>query len=639
MRSSWASVGVVGLLLASLIAGLTVYRDYGASWDEREYYEYATSIRYAYDLEDHLDQDFRIDDAYGPNSPWQKFYSPAYLLLAGSLVELLRGAIPGSDFDLWHLVNFLTFLVGGVCLFGLARRWMSPLAALGAMLLYLLQPVLWGHAFINPKDIPFTTFFIAAVLAGYIMVDATVLDQPLAAQAAPGSGWFSSWRRSTSHLRLLLGLGVALVLLILCKDLILALVERLVRFSYANPESLFGEVFRSISPRVDVLSVEAYLRKASILALRGRLVLLCGTAAGLVVGGWAYLPATSRRLAVSTIAAGMMLGLVTSIRVIGPFAGALVALCALSRPSRRHAFVIPVYAAIAAGVTYATWPYLWAAPLGNYLHAIQGMAAVPSILGVLVLYGGRVISSESLPFDYLPRLMLLTLTEPAIILATLGGIGLARHRLARSAPATALLPIVLWFALPLGYVVVTSQQMFDQYRHFLFILPPVFILAGLGLDWIFDHARLSWMKSIILLLSLAPCALGIIQLHPYEYAYFNTASGGMAAASRHYETDYWLTCYREAMSSPDLLGSSTVFVFPEPSLAALYARPGTSVQGYDPDAPPAVTPADAALLLTTRANIDLSIQPGSPVLLEVSRFGAPFCVVKSLNPALDSQGD
>ncbi len=220
----------------ALIAGLLVYRDYGASWDEPEYYEYATSIRYAYALKDHLEQDFRIDDAYGSVSPFHKFYGPAYLLLAGSLVELLRGSIPGSDFDLWHLVNFLTFLAGGACLFGLARRWMSPWASLGVMLLYILQPVLWGHAFVNPKDIPFTTFFIAAVLAGYGMVEATLTDRPPAPQAAPGSGRLLRWRRSSSHLMLLLGLGIALVLLLLCKDLVLALVERLVQFSYANPE-------------------------------------------------------------------------------------------------------------------------------------------------------------------------------------------------------------------------------------------------------------------------------------------------------------------------------------------------------------------------------------------------------------------
>jgi hypothetical protein len=424
--------------------------------------------------------------------------------------------------------------------------------------------------------------------------------------------------------------------LVLCRDPILALLERLVRYAYGSPESLPGEVLRVFSPNVQELPLEAYVRKAGILALRGRLFLLCGAVVGLAIAGGASIPHAQRRLAARTVIAGLVLGLVTSIRVLGPLAGALVALYALSRPSRRHAVVVPIYAAIGIAVSYATWPYLWAAPLGNYLNVLQKMAAVPETLDVL--YAGRIFSSESLPVDYLPRLILLTLTESTLLLATLGGISLARQRLARPAPATDLLPIVLWFALPLGYVVATSLPIHDAYRHFLFILPPVFILAGLGLDRILDHARSSWMRWVIVCVSLAPGALGVTLLHPYEYTHFNLVSGGMAAASRRYETDYWLTCYREAMTSPALLDSRTVYVFRQPSLAALYAGPGISIQGYDSSSPPALIPANAALLLTTRESSDLSLQPGAPILLEVARLGAPFCVVKSLEPSLGSPG-
>ena len=352
---------------------------------------------------------------------------------------------------------------------------------------------------------------------------------------------------------------------------------------------------------------------------------------GLVLAVGVSIPPAHRRLATRAVIAGMFLGLVTSIRVLGPAAGALVALYACSRPSRLHSVVVPVYAAVAIAVSYATWPYLWAAPLGHFLNALQKMAAVPETLDVL--YAGRIFWSKSLPIDYLPRLILLTLTKSTLALATLGGISLARHRLARPAPATTLLPILLWFALPLGYVVATSLPIYDAYRHFLFMLPPVFILAGLGLDLILRHARWNWMRWVIVCVSVAPGALGIILLHPYEYTYFNSISGGMAAASRNYETDYWLTCYREAMESPALLDSRTVFVFRQPSLAALYAGPGISIQGYDPNAPPSAIPSNAALLLTTRTNSDHSILPGAPILLEISRLGAPFCVVKSLDPS------
>ena len=55
--------------------------------------------------------------------------------------------------DIQHFVYFVTFLIGVWALYHLAARWMSQNAAFGAALLFLTQPVFWGHAFINPKDI------------------------------------------------------------------------------------------------------------------------------------------------------------------------------------------------------------------------------------------------------------------------------------------------------------------------------------------------------------------------------------------------------------------------------------------------------------------------------------------------------
>ncbi len=123
MRQHRDSVLALGTLVVLAAIGAATYRDYGASWDEPEYYEYASSIRSAYALEAHLEQEFRIEDAYGSTSYFHKFYGPAYLLLAGGLVERLKGTIPGADFDVWHLVNFLTFLAGvGTCIvFGICK--------------------------------------------------------------------------------------------------------------------------------------------------------------------------------------------------------------------------------------------------------------------------------------------------------------------------------------------------------------------------------------------------------------------------------------------------------------------------------------------------------------------------------------
>ena len=74
---------------------------------------------------------------------------------------------------------------------------------------------------------------------------------------------------------------------------------------------------------------------------------------------------------------GALLGLTISTRVLGPFAGLLVALHALQRHGRRALPLLAVYAVIATVFMYATWPYLWPDPLGHFWESIVVMAKYP----------------------------------------------------------------------------------------------------------------------------------------------------------------------------------------------------------------------------------------------------------------------
>ena len=66
----------------------------------------------------------------------------------------------------------------------------------------------------------------------------------------------------------------------------------------------------------------------------------------------------------------------------------------------------------------------------------------------------------------------------------------------------------------------------------------------------------------------------MIQLHPYEYAYIQLVywwnPGGVF---RHYETDYWLTCYKQAVEEFDQLETKpvTLVIHRVPLAAAPYA--------------------------------------------------------------------
>ena len=63
------------------------------------------------------------------------------------------------------------FLVGTGSFFFLAWRWVGETAVFGSALLFCTQPLLVGHAFMNPKDVVFMSLLIASVTVGLWMVD------------------------------------------------------------------------------------------------------------------------------------------------------------------------------------------------------------------------------------------------------------------------------------------------------------------------------------------------------------------------------------------------------------------------------------------------------------------------------------
>ena len=90
-------------------------------------------------------------------------------------------------------------------------------------------------------------------------------------------------------------------------------------------------------------------------------------------------------------------------------------------------------------------------------------------------------------------------------------------------------------------------------RHFLFTVPPIAVLAGLGLNGLLG--RLETLNrsaaagaAAVVLLGLGWNAATLYRLHPDEYLFFNPLVGGLAGASRNYATDYWVNIMPEAVS-------------------------------------------------------------------------------------------
>jgi hypothetical protein len=172
---TFAQKPILVLIAVNILIGLLTFRDYGTAWDEPLFYSYGDALGYAYSPKEWFSGDFDLYNSYGASGDDHKNRGPAYLFLARNFVYGLQ-ALGSGPTEAWHLVNFLFFQFGIYFLYRISKRWMSDSSAFFTAILFSLQPLLWGHAFINPKDPPFMTFFLASVCYGFEMVDALAQD-------------------------------------------------------------------------------------------------------------------------------------------------------------------------------------------------------------------------------------------------------------------------------------------------------------------------------------------------------------------------------------------------------------------------------------------------------------------------------
>jgi len=527
---------IVILLVVNILIGLFIFRDYGLSWDEPYFYSYGDALGYAYSPANWFGGHFDLNNSYGASGEDHKTRGPAYLLLARNFVYGAE-ALGADSASAWHLVNFLFFQLGIYFLYRLAKRWMKAPAAFAAAALFSYQPLLWGHAFINPKDPPFLTFFLASICLGFEMVD--------------------------------------------------------------------------------MLTDNSLTRRQKIMHI---------------------------------IFPAVLLGITTSIRVLGPLAGLLIFVYLVWKVFQNKdtaQFESPwiffiFYVSLAILIMLATWPFLWGNPVSRFVDVFRLMSDNPTKLSVL--FGGVVYRAGELPRRYLPVMLATTLTEPVWILFIVGLFATIWKYLKNKSSRlkniqgdlVSLSLMLFWFVILLAYVLIRRPSMYDGFRHFLFILPPVFIFVGMAFDYILEKINRVqaienyWIHAILLVALISPGLVGILRLHPYEYTYYNSFVGGTNGAFRSYETEYWLTCYKDAVEQLNKRSTAPIhlFVKREAYIAAAYANQNIHVRDLRGETDQ-VKPGDY-VLVNTRTNEDKSTFKNAPVVIQIKRGAATFCIVRQI---------
>ncbi len=604
--------------MVNLGIGVLTVHEYGMSIDEPNNYRYADETLKAYPSFFGILYEPKYDSSFDG-------HGPAFVAIAAILIRIIQSIVPNLFTpDLWHFSYFVTFQLTGLCLYWLTRRWFNPWTAWGILILFSTQPLLLGHAFINPKDIPFMFFLTLSVVTGFRLVDSmntqesfVSLEKPIQTltskfhEAEPG-------RRRKFLIHLALSLAIVLTVVLFSQQ-INSLTEQIVIFFYtASPDMWAGQIFGSVATHSPTVSAADYVTKAVKLLHRAEIIVLIASLVfflgyfGLLISntnlstfiqkiwkqrhklrGYVKDLASSLRSSLKfgvlktwfaeifralhnshIVVAGGALGLATAVRAIGPVAGLIIFLYLFVRVRSRAWTTAIAYFLVAGVVTYLAWPRLWGAPIPRYLEGLGILSNFSNYPGQ-VLFDGRLYGVSELPRSYLPTLLNIQFTEP-LLLCIYFGVGVLGWRIVYGRLRTDLLLYICpGFAFPLFGLILLNSPLYHNFRQTLFLIPAMFILAAFALELVFSKMPMTWTRVLLIGLIALPGVYSSIRLYPYEYVYYNSLVGGPAGAYNRYELDYWRISLREAALELNELApqGATIIVTRSAGLFARYARP------------------------------------------------------------------
>ena len=170
------------------------------------------------------------------------------------------------------------------------------------------------------------------------------------------------------------------------------------------------------------------------------------------------------------------------------------------------------------------------------------------------MFDGALVSVPDMPWSYLPTLFALQLPEVLLALLLGGVVGTFVVLPRKEVPArrkTILLMLTLAATLPIAIAMVKRPALYNGIRHFIFVIPPMTVLAGVSFAWIMNWLganRRSWQPAVLavfifgLLLPLGE----MIRLHPYQYTHFNHIAGTVRGADDRFMLDYWGLAFKQA---------------------------------------------------------------------------------------------
>lgn len=264
---------------------------------------------------------------------------------------------------------------------------------------------------------------------------------------------------------------------------------------------------------------------------------------------------------------GVALGLLIGTRVIGGiavlFAGTALLVYLLAeaktlgfRAALTRAMILTGRLALALPLAYVVMAIVWPYAVQSPLNPFKAIAYFSNFWEKpwRELYDGMTIMIPEMPRSYLPKLCVLKIPEIVGVLAisAMGGsIVMIVRGSGTPAKRASLALLVAAAVIPVLLVVLTRPVLYNGVRHFLFVVPPMAVLAGVAVAYLLDMLA-SYRRSAAiagtaaLAMAAGVTVVDMVRIHPYQYALFNQMAGGVRGASDRYMLDYWALGFKEA---------------------------------------------------------------------------------------------
>ena len=163
-------------------------------------------------------------------------------------------------------------------------------------------------------------------------------------------------------------------------------------------------------------------------------------------------------------------------------------------------------------------------------------------------YFGSWISSESLPWHYLPVWIFITTPLIYIVFSLIGFfkeiISNIKNKFKNIDQEWLFCNIIL--VVMLLFVIIFRPILYTGWRHFYFIYPIIIINAILGLKWLLNITnKYNKVIIVIVLINLIYITSWMIKNHPYKYEYFNLVTKDYSV--ENFDTNYWNVSNNDAL--------------------------------------------------------------------------------------------